>query len=121
MAEHVAAVKDGKLDYSYTDSSKKQSQVTTYHVAQLAHKCLVLRTQQFLFFLFLLIARKQRAQHGARAQQVVDTRQQHAARERLGEVRGRIIALLHIGHRHGKGGPSCSVLVTVASPWCRSI
>ena len=28
MAEHVAAVKDGKLDYSYTDSSKKQSQAT---------------------------------------------------------------------------------------------
>ena len=28
MAEHVAAVKDGKLDYSYTDSSKKQTQAT---------------------------------------------------------------------------------------------
>ena len=26
MAEHVATVKDGKLDYSYTDNSKKQSQ-----------------------------------------------------------------------------------------------
>ena len=34
MAEHVAAVKDGKLDYSYTDSSKKEKK---WQIRQLPH------------------------------------------------------------------------------------